>query len=180
MLFSDEQVGRYIKLLCLQHQKGHLSEKNMLSVCKKYDEDIFNQFEKDNEGKYYNRRLDKEITKREKYSQSRSQNASSKNTSLFNECWVMFGKYGLKSKALAYWNKLKDEDQQNIKKRIPIYLQSLRRTGYPKKCFEGWINPKNRIWETTTYDQATPNITTHRDSLDTQELKSWALHTKGK
>ena len=29
MLMSDEEVGQYIRLLCLQHQKGHLKEKDM-------------------------------------------------------------------------------------------------------------------------------------------------------
>ena len=29
---TNEQVGMYIRLLCLQHQKGKLSEKDMLST----------------------------------------------------------------------------------------------------------------------------------------------------
>jgi hypothetical protein len=34
---TDEQVGKYIRLLCLQHQKGSLTEKDMLKICKTYD-----------------------------------------------------------------------------------------------------------------------------------------------
>jgi hypothetical protein len=30
MTFTDEQVGKYIRLLCLQHQKDKLTEKDML------------------------------------------------------------------------------------------------------------------------------------------------------
>ena len=30
MLMTDEEVGKDIRLLCLQHQKGHLKEKDML------------------------------------------------------------------------------------------------------------------------------------------------------
>ena len=41
MLMSDEDVGKYIRLLCLQHQKGHLKEKEMLNICKEFNEDIF-------------------------------------------------------------------------------------------------------------------------------------------
>ena len=73
MFFSDEQVGKYIKLLCTQHQKGPLTEKDMLNICKTYDKDIFAKFEKD--GKlYFNQRLSEEIEKRKKYSESRRQN----------------------------------------------------------------------------------------------------------
>lgn len=74
MTMTDDQVGKYIRLLCLQHQKGLLSEKDMLFICKSYDEDIFMKFEKNGEGLYFNRRLEEETIKRRKYSESRSKN----------------------------------------------------------------------------------------------------------
>ena len=74
MLMTDEQIGQYIKLLCLQHQKGHLKEKDMLNICKEYDEDIFSKFQKDEEGNYYNKRLEEEAIKRQKYTESRRRN----------------------------------------------------------------------------------------------------------
>lgn len=80
MFMSDIQLGKYIKLLCIQHQKGHLSEKDMLNICKRYDKDIFDKFTKDNDGKYYNIRLQKEIDKRRNYSKSRSDNRKNKIT----------------------------------------------------------------------------------------------------
>ena len=45
MLMSNEEVGIYIKLLCLQHQQEHLEEKDMLSIgaTKK----VFSKFIKD-------------------------------------------------------------------------------------------------------------------------------------
>ena len=78
MLMSDEQLGKYIKLLCLQHQKGHLKEKDMLNICKTYDEDIFSKFKKDEDGNYYNERLDNEVQRRKKYSESRKNNRKKK------------------------------------------------------------------------------------------------------
>lgn len=78
MFMSDSQLGKYIKILCTQHQKGHLSEKDMLKICKRYDKDIFEKFVKDNDGKYYNIRLESEITKRKDYSKSRSDNRKNK------------------------------------------------------------------------------------------------------
>lgn len=41
LLMSDEEIGQYIKLLCLQHQKGHLKEKDMMNICKSYNENFF-------------------------------------------------------------------------------------------------------------------------------------------
>jgi len=78
MFLTNEQVGKYIKLMCAQHQKGHLSEKDMLNICQTYDEDIFSKFTKDEQGRYYNERLEAEITKRKKYSESRSKNRLNK------------------------------------------------------------------------------------------------------
>jgi len=67
----------------------------------------------------------------------------------FDFCWSLFGSYGNKQKASRYWMRLSEKDQKNIKSRIPIYLQYLKDTGVSKKMFDGWINPENRIWETT-------------------------------
>ena len=78
MLMSDEDVGKYIRLLCLQHQKGHLKEKDMLSICKTFSEDIFSKFKKDEEGNYYNERLEYEANKRKAYSESRRNNRKKK------------------------------------------------------------------------------------------------------
>lgn len=78
MLMTDEEIGQYIKLLCLQHQKGHLKEKDMLNICKTYNEDIFSKFMKDEEGNYYNERLEYEANKRKAYSESRRNNRKKK------------------------------------------------------------------------------------------------------
>lgn len=74
LTMSDDQIGKYIRLLCLQHQRGHLSEKDMIFICKSYDEDIFSKFKIDEENKYYNDRLEREIVRRKAYSDSRSKN----------------------------------------------------------------------------------------------------------
>ena len=79
---TDEQVGKYIRLLCYQHQNGRMTEKHMLSICKAYDEDVFLKFTKDEHGLYYNERLEIEAARRKAYSESRKNNAQhSKNQS---------------------------------------------------------------------------------------------------
>ncbi len=76
MLMSNEEVGIYIRLLCLQHQQGHLKEEDMISIgaTKK----IFSKFIKDNKGCYYNERLEYEVNKRKAYSESRRNNRKKK------------------------------------------------------------------------------------------------------
>lgn len=76
--FSDEQVGKYIRLLMAQHQHGHLDEKHMLQICKTYDKDVFSKFSTDSGGRYFNERLEDEIIKRQNYSKSRANNRTSK------------------------------------------------------------------------------------------------------
>jgi len=72
--FTDEQVGKYMRLLCAQHLHGHLQEKHMINICQTYDEDIFSKFEKDEEGLYFNRVLEGHINKRKDYAESRRNN----------------------------------------------------------------------------------------------------------
>ena len=74
---TDEQVGKYIRLLCLQHQKQFLSEKDMLKICGTYDLDIYSKFEQDEQG-FYNKRMREEALRRSKYSESRKNNRISK------------------------------------------------------------------------------------------------------
>lgn len=78
--FTDEQVGIYIRLLCAMHQHGRLNEKQVLMISKTYDNDIMSKFEKDSEGKYFNSRLEEEISKRNKYTESRRNNRLKKDT----------------------------------------------------------------------------------------------------
>jgi hypothetical protein len=79
---TDEQVGKYIRLLCLQHQKGKLTEKDMLSICKAYDNEIYEKFDQI-DGFFINDRMYNESIRRSKFTESRRNNAKSvKNDSI--------------------------------------------------------------------------------------------------
>lgn len=73
---TNEQVGKYIRLLCLQHQKGKLTEKDMLSICSAYDVEIWDKF-KIEDGLFINERMHNEAIRRQKFSESRRNNAKS-------------------------------------------------------------------------------------------------------
>ena len=129
MLMNDEQVGKYIRLLCLQHQKGRLSKKHMLSICKAYDQDIFEKFKKEDDF-FYNERLEDESIKRAKFAESRRNNA--KGTK----------KKPLKSKK-AYAQHMEDvnEDENEVKKEIVFPFDS-------EKFMEYW-----RLWKQYKKDE---------------------------
>lgn len=81
LTMTDEQVGKYIRLMCLQHQNGGLSEKDMLFICKTYDKDIWNKFVLHDDNLFYNERLRLEVIRRKEYSESRRNNRLGKGKS---------------------------------------------------------------------------------------------------
>lgn len=77
MTMTDEQTGKYVKLLCLQHQRGGLTKKEIEFVCRGEDPVIFEKFPKSEDGLYRNSRLKTESEKRSAYSESRRNNRKS-------------------------------------------------------------------------------------------------------
>ncbi len=73
MLFTDAQVGKYVRLLFLQHQKGHLAEAEIKKICKG-DKEVLSKFRKDENGLYYNERMDIEIEKRKRFCEKQKEN----------------------------------------------------------------------------------------------------------
>lgn len=74
-----EERGQYITLLCLQHQKGRLTEK-MIRLCRgicggEISADVLVKFRQDENGDYYNERLEIEMDKRRKHCDKQSDRA---------------------------------------------------------------------------------------------------------
>lgn len=78
ILMNYEDKGRYISLLCLQHQiyPERIPENHMISVCLSLDNQAAKKFIKDEKGFYYNERMEQEIKKRISFCESRSNNKS--------------------------------------------------------------------------------------------------------
>jgi hypothetical protein len=76
--FSDEQVGKFMRILMAQHQHGHLTEDQVIFICKSYDKHIFSKLKQDSTGLWYNERLQIEIEKSKNYVLSRSKNKEGK------------------------------------------------------------------------------------------------------
>lgn len=71
-----EERGQYITLLCLQHQKGTLSEKTIRLTIGSVSGDVIKKFTQNEDGYFYNKRLQSEIEKRQKFTESRRNNGS--------------------------------------------------------------------------------------------------------
>ena len=69
--FSMEQRGQYITLLCQQHQLGRIPKRHMLDICQTYDNPVWTKFKVDENGLYYNERLEIEANRRSAYCLSR-------------------------------------------------------------------------------------------------------------
>ena len=84
---TDEQVGKYIRQKCLQHQKGKLTEKDMLSICKAYDNEIWEKFDQV-DGFFINDRMYNEAIRRSKFTESRRNNAKSVKTDSISKAYA--------------------------------------------------------------------------------------------
>lgn len=170
MTMTNEQVGMYIRLLCLQHQKYVLTEKDMMSICKSYDDDIFSKFEQDDNG-YYNKRMRDEFEKRKSYSESRRNNRKGKtkkdmkkisktyvkhmenenenediniNETIFNEFWNLYDKKKNKESAIKAFKKVKQKEYDLIRKNIPLFVKQFTDKQY-QPHFSTYLNGKR--WE---------------------------------
>lgn len=171
-LMSNEQVGKYIRLLCIQHQKGVLSEKDMLKICDSYDEDIFDKFEKTEEG-YFNKRMRDEFEKRKKYSESRANNRKKKED-MKNICNSYEEHMEIENENL---DKLKDN---SITKRfvkptldeLREYMESIGMNDVSHKFFDfyeskGWMIGKNKMrdWKSAVRTWKPNNLKTNFETI---------------
>lgn len=73
-LLSMAERGQYITLLCLQQQHGHMTAQEMKAAVGKVSPAVMEKFQRDAEGKFFNRRAELEIQKREKHAAAQREN----------------------------------------------------------------------------------------------------------
>lgn len=79
---TNEEVGQYIRLLCIQANKGHISQKDMLNICATHDNDVCLKFAPRGEGKFVNLVLEEICLQRKSYTESRRNNRKGKKSTL--------------------------------------------------------------------------------------------------
>ena len=75
-LMDMRERGQYITLLCLQRERGHMTMQEIIRAVKKPSDEVMSKFQKDEDGKYFNHRMELEIEKREKHCQRQRENIS--------------------------------------------------------------------------------------------------------
>lgn len=101
--FKNEEVGAYIRCLCIQAAKGGISENHMKKICE--SPDVHNLIKKKfiyypEEKVFRNARLSEEVEKRKSYCESRGKNKK--------------GKKHVKIISKSYEDHMEDEDENEI------------------------------------------------------------------
>ena len=159
-LMSDEQVGKYIKLLCYQHQKGHLTERDMLKICSTHDEDILSKFEKDENGLYFNARLQQEVEKRKAYSESRRQNRIKKD---MNNISNSYDKHMENENENVIVNRNSIKNKKNLGKKEETIYRSFAHLKMTTAEFDKLIADG---WEKEQIDETLDNIQNYAKNKD--------------
>jgi hypothetical protein len=162
---SDAQRGKYIVLLCLQHQQGPLNYDDMIKICKTYDDKIFSKFIKTQDNKYYNERMRAESERRKKYSISRSKNRTNisksydtsyvehmENETLlssnniivsFEKFWNLYDVEEDKIQCETLWMQLDNSERIECIQKLPEYIKSTIDKQF-RKSPKSFI--KNKAW----------------------------------
>ena len=114
-----EEKGAYITLLCLQHQKGKLTDRD-LHMYKDMSE-VIGKFEKLEDGFYYNLKMKDCTEKRKLYSESRRNNRLKKTTSKQNISKTYDTSYDkdIKNTSTTYVKHMENENEnENINEAV--------------------------------------------------------------
>lgn len=75
-LMSMKERGQYITLLCLQRERGHMTKEEITKAVGKLSGEVLSKFIQDDDGKYYNPRMEIEIQKRDAHCRKQKENIS--------------------------------------------------------------------------------------------------------
>lgn len=89
----------------------------------------------------------------------------------FETLWANYGRIGSKPEALRYWRALSEPDRMAIEAKLPAYVASTPGGAF-RKHLQGWINPKNRMWESAI---VTVNTSHHGPVAKTQSERDAEL-----
>jgi uncharacterized protein YdaU (DUF1376 family) len=168
MGMTFEEKGAYIDLLMLQFNRGHMTEHMIGHTVGQLWKNIKDKFIQDPTGLWYNVRLDEEKSKRMAFTQSRRNNIKGvnqhtlghmtshmenvnvnvnkdKNINIdFDFFWNDYDKkVGDKSRLKSKWNKLSDNDRNQIMNYLPLYIDAVPDKQFRKNP-ETFLN--NKSW----------------------------------
>jgi len=77
-----QDIGKYITLLCYQHQKGHLTDDVIKKLIGNFSPELKMKFVQDSEGRYYNEKLEGVLMKRKIHREKQSENVTNRYTKM--------------------------------------------------------------------------------------------------
>lgn len=177
MGMTFEEKGAYIELLMLQFNRGHMTEHMIGHTVGQLWKNIKDKFIQDPTGLWYNVRLDEEKSKRMAFTQSRRNNIKGvnqhtlghmtshmdnvnvnedKNINIdFDFFWNDYDKkVGDKQKLKSKWNKLSDNDRNQIMNYLPLYIEAVPDKQFRKNP-ETFLN--NKSWLDEIVKRTTPD-----------------------
>jgi hypothetical protein len=153
---TDAQVGKYIRLLCLQQQNGGLCEKEMMKVCGEKDDDIWAKFNFEN-GRYFNKRMMLETNKRRKFTESRIANLSHMDSHMEN-----------RNKKIEISNK-KEEEENVFKSEV---------FEFSEKYSEAMLNNFCAYWTEMNKSKTKMRFELQKCFDISRRLATWAIRDK--
>ena len=153
MFMTDDEVGKYIRLLCAQHQQGGLINKAAFNMIVK-DHDLLRQKFIETEDGFFNARLMEEMEKRERKCSNLSANAKQR--------WEKEKQKHSKCNANAYANVMQPENEnENVNENINISNININKGKFKKPTLEEvalyCLERKNKIDPQTFIDHYTSN-----------------------
>ena len=155
LLMSDEQRGKYILLLCFQHQKGFLTEHDMLKICTTHDDVIWAKFIKEGDH-YVNKRMREEAERRKKYCENRRKNRMNKSSDNIEVSKVHMSSHMETEIETEIETKSESEVNERMRSKYPTiseinaYCKERKNNVSPERFFDfyeskGWMIGKNHM-----------------------------------
>ncbi len=164
LVMSFEDRGKYITLLSYMHHNGRLNAETIYVLVGEMSDNLKAKFKTDENGLWYNERLEEEMLKRNRFVGSRHSNGKlggrreTKTESTitipgltmpaekypFEEFWKMYDKPTELISCALKWKTLTEQEKELILKKLPAYV-----AGTPERQFRK--NPltylRRKIWQ---------------------------------
>lgn len=187
---TNEEIGAYVKCLCIQASKGGITEKHMLIICYSYEVHniVKNKFVFNEETNMFeNIRLRNEIEKRKKYSESRSNNRKKglQEQKSKKDMLIISKSY---DNHMENENEIENEIKDEVKNVIlneDIYINLLLEYGFDKNLILEWfvVRKNKNVTNSTTFFKGFIK-TVSESGIDKNEVlkicveNSWATFKK--
>ncbi len=164
LIMSFEDRGKYITLLSYMHHNGRLSEDTIKLLVGTVSADLKTKFKTDENGMWYNERLEQEMVKRNRFVGSRHINGKlggrpetkpestvtipglklAEEKYPFEEFWKIYDKPTEKISCALKWKTLTEKEKELIFKKLPAYVAATPERQFRKNPL-GYLRKK--IWQ---------------------------------